>query len=59
MATFAAMVEHIDQGISVIDENFNIVAWNSRYLEIYDYPKNLIKVGRPVADIIRHNALTG
>jgi PAS domain S-box-containing protein len=52
-------IEHIEQGISVIDENFKIVAWNSRYLEIYDYPKNFIKVGLPVADIIRHNALKG
>jgi len=52
-------IEHIEQGISVIDENFQIVAWNKRYLEIYDYPKNFIKVGLPVSDIIRHNALKG
>jgi len=52
-------IEHIEQGISVIDENFQIVAWNKRYLEIYDYPKNFIKVGVPVSDIIRYNALKG
>ena len=52
-------IEHIDQGISVIDENFRLVAWNSRYLELYKYPKNFIRVGRPVEDLIRHNALAG
>ncbi|MGB1311698.1 MAG: NahK/ErcS family hybrid sensor histidine kinase/response regulator, partial [Leucothrix sp.] len=52
-------IEHIDQGISVIDDNFRLVAWNSRYLELYKYPKNFIRVGRPVEDMIRHNALAG
>ncbi|MGB0847298.1 MAG: PAS-domain containing protein, partial [Thiolinea sp.] len=54
-----ATIEHLDQGVSVVDEHLNLVAWNSRYLEIYNYPQGLIKVGRPVADIIRHNALAG
>ena len=52
-------IEHINQGISVIDENFRLVAWNSRYLELYKYPKNFIRVGRPVEDMIRHNAVAG
>lgn len=52
-------IEHINQGISVIDENYQLVAWNSRYLELYKYPKNFIRVGRPVEDMIRHNALVG
>ena len=52
-------IEHIDQGISVIDENFRLVAWNSRYLELYEYPKNFIRVGRPVEEMIRHNAMVG
>ena len=52
-------IEHIDQGISVLDENYRLVAWNSRYLELYKYPKNFIRVGRPVEDMIRHNAKMG
>ncbi len=52
-------IEHIDQGISVVDENLDIVAWNSRYLELYNYPKGFIYVGRSVADVIRFNAEAG
>ena len=52
-------IEHIDQGISVVDEELNIVAWNSRYLELYEYPKGFIHVGRPIADVIRFNAERG
>lgn len=52
-------IENITQGISVVDRSLRLVAWNSRYLKLFDYPDDLIKVGRPVADIIRHNAEKG
>lgn len=52
-------IEHIDQGISVIDKNLQLVAWNNRYVELFDYPPGLIQVGRPIADIIRYNAEKG
>ena len=35
------------------------MAWNTRYLKLFDYPDDLIQVGRPIADIIRHNARHG
>ena len=35
------------------------MAWNRRYLELFNYPEGLISVGRPIADIIRHNAERG
>lgn len=52
-------IENITQGISVVDRSLRLVAWNSRYLKLFDYPDDLIKVGRPVAEIIRHNAEKG
>ncbi|HZJ94574.1 MAG TPA: PAS domain-containing hybrid sensor histidine kinase/response regulator [Thiopseudomonas sp.] len=52
-------IENITQGISVVDRSLRLVAWNSRYLKLFDYPEDLIQVGRPVADIIRHNAKKG
>ena len=52
-------IEHLSQGISVVDQNQNLVAWNHRYQEIFDYPDQLLSVGRPVADLFRHNAANG
>ncbi|MGO0306755.1 PAS domain-containing hybrid sensor histidine kinase/response regulator [Endozoicomonas acroporae] len=52
-------IEHISMGISVVDRNLELVAWNQQYLQLFDYPNDLIKVGRPIADMIRHNALNG
>ncbi|WP_374529178.1 PAS-domain containing protein [Novosphingobium sp.] len=55
----AATFENVDAGISVVDAEMNLVAWNTRYLEIFNYPPGLVRVGTPVADLIRHNALRG
>ncbi|NNN45555.1 MULTISPECIES: PAS domain-containing hybrid sensor histidine kinase/response regulator [unclassified Vibrio] len=52
-------IEHIGQGIAVVDKQLRLVAWNQRYLELFDFPAGLIQVGRPIADIIRHNAEKG
>ncbi|MGI9279289.1 MAG: hybrid sensor histidine kinase/response regulator [Endozoicomonas sp.] len=52
-------IEHISQGISVVDRDLRLVAWNRRYLELFSYPDDLIRVGRPVSEIIRHNAVNG
>jgi len=55
----AATMENVTQGISVVDADMNLVAWNHRYLELFDYPADLVYVGRPVADLIRWNAQRG
>jgi len=55
----AATLENIDPGVSVVDRDLNIVAWNSRYIELFDYPPGMVRVGAPVADLIRYNAERG
>jgi signal transduction histidine kinase/Na+/proline symporter/CheY-like chemotaxis protein len=55
----AATFENLPSGISVIDGELNLVAWNSRYVELFNYPPGLVRVGVPVADLIRHNVLRG
>jgi len=55
----AATFENIEAGISVVDGELNLVAWNSRYEQLFDYPAGILYVGAPVADLIRHNARRG
>lgn len=52
-------LENLGQGVSVVDAQLRLVAWNHRYVELFDYPESLIHVGCPVADLIRHNAERG
>ncbi|AYC32208.1 sensor histidine kinase [Pseudomonas cavernae] len=58
-ALLQGAIENITQGISVVDQSLRLVAWNRRYLELFEYPDDLISVGRPIADIIRYNAERG
>lgn len=53
------MMEHIEQGISVVDANMRLMAWNRRYLELFDYPEGMVYAGCPVANLIRYNAEQG
>lgn len=50
-----SMLENIQQGISVVDQDQRLVAWNSAYVDLFDYPPDLVQVGRPVADLITYN----
>ncbi len=53
------MIDHMTQGVSVVDENMCLVAWNNQYSKLFDYPKDLVYVGCPIADLIRYNAERG
>nr|WP_298727114.1 PAS domain-containing hybrid sensor histidine kinase/response regulator [uncultured Steroidobacter sp.] len=54
-----AMMENMPQGISVIDAEMRLVAWNRRYVELLDYSPELMRAGRPIADLMRYNAARG
>lgn len=52
-------LEHLPQGVVIIDAALRLVAWNSRYVELFRFPPGLLSVGRPIEDLIRHNARRG
>lgn len=49
-----AALENMSQGISVVDRDLRLVAWNRRYAELFGFPSELLQVGRPVEDLARH-----
>ncbi|MEH6824076.1 MAG: NahK/ErcS family hybrid sensor histidine kinase/response regulator [Motiliproteus sp.] len=58
-ALLQSTIENINQGISVVDQQLRLVAWNRRYLEMFEYPDGLVCIGRPVTDIFTYNAKMG
>jgi Na+/proline symporter/signal transduction histidine kinase len=52
-------LENIPHGVSVVDADMRLVAWNRRYQHLFDYPDGMLYVGRPVADLLRWNAERG
>jgi len=54
-----ATLEHLPQGVSVVDADLRLVAWNRRYIEIFHYPPDLVRVGQPIEALMRYNAGRG
>ena len=54
-----ASFESMSSAISVVNANLEMVAWNKRYEQMFNYPKGMLRVGRPVADLVRLNAKRG
>lgn len=50
---FSAM-ENVDHGVNVVDSNLCLVAWNSRFVELFNFPPDWLKIGMPVADLVRY-----
>ncbi len=54
-----AALENLQQGVSVVDKDLRLVAWNHRYSEIFGYPPDFINTGKPIEEVIAYNARRG
>ena len=52
-------LEHLPQGVSVVDADLRLLAWNKRYAQIFGFPPELLQAGRPIEDLFRYNARRG
>ena len=52
-------VQHIQQGISVLDSNLALLAWNDRYIDLFTYPANFLHTGMPITSLLHYNARRG
>jgi Na+/proline symporter/CheY-like chemotaxis protein len=52
-------LDNLTQGVSVVDEDFRLVGWNRRYLELMAYPEGTVYLGQPVEALFRINAERG
>ena len=50
---FEAAVVHMDQGLLILDREQRVVFWNRRYEALWDFPPGLVRVGQPLAELIR------
>ncbi len=54
-----ATLENISHGVSVVDSEQKLVAWNGAYVELFGYPAHLIKVGESIQNLIEYNIRSG
>ncbi|MDT0596207.1 PAS domain-containing hybrid sensor histidine kinase/response regulator [Glaciecola petra] len=57
MSALLTSLENIDQGISVIDKELKLIAWNKRYTSLFNYPEDLVFVGAPIEPLVIHNVI--
>jgi PAS domain S-box-containing protein len=51
--------EYMDQGISIADDNLNVIAVNRRFGELLRFPEELCKPGTSFEELVRYNARRG
>ncbi len=54
-----ASFESISSAISVVNADLQMVAWNKRYQQMFNYPEGMLHVGKSVAELVRFNAERG
>jgi len=54
-----AALENMAQGISVVDRELRLVAWNGVYQRLFDFEDAKLKVGVAVAELVRRNLQRG
>lgn len=52
-------LDNMSQAVSVVDKDLRLIAWNRRYLDLFEFPSGFLKVGQSVGDVIHFNAERG
>lgn len=58
-AILGATLENMDQGITMVDANLNVIAFNRRFIELLDLPPDRFTLGFNLEDAFRFNAERG
>src|SRR5689334_8678924 len=53
------ILAHMGQGVSVFDADLRLVIFNRRYVELFDFPPEVVYVGARYEDIVRFNVTRG
>jgi signal transduction histidine kinase/CheY-like chemotaxis protein len=54
-----ATLDHLPQGLSVIDRGLRLVAWNTRFLDLLGFPRSMGMAGTPIEAFFRYQAGRG
>ncbi len=52
-------LDHAGQGITVVDKDLRVLCWNEAFIQLYDLPPAMLRVGTGLDDIVRFNAERG
>ncbi len=58
-AIIAATLENMEHGITMFDDDLTLVAYNSKFVDLLELPKDLIHRGTTMEELFRYNAERG
>jgi diguanylate cyclase (GGDEF)-like protein len=56
---FDAALGNMSQGLSMYDGDHRLVVWNNRFVQLYGFPPEFVKRGRPFKELFDHIVATG
>ncbi|MEX0695446.1 MAG: diguanylate cyclase [Rhodospirillales bacterium] len=57
--TIQGVLDNMDPGITLFDEDLKLAAYNERYIELFDLPRRLVVEGASLMDILQHLISSG
>ncbi|MBL8250625.1 MAG: PAS-domain containing protein [Candidatus Competibacter sp.] len=58
MLTLSSL-DHLHEAISIVDKDLRLQVWNRRFVELLDFPADLMRVGLPFSVLFEYNARRG
>jgi signal transduction histidine kinase len=52
-------LDHARQGITVFDRDLHLLAWNQAFIDLYEFPPDLVRIGVGLEEIVRVNSERG
>ncbi|MDB5512917.1 MAG: hybrid sensor histidine kinase/response regulator [Enterovirga sp.] len=52
-------IDHAQQGITVLDRDLRLLAWNQAFIDLYRFPPEFVRIGIGLEEIVRVNAERG
>jgi PAS domain S-box-containing protein len=54
-----SILENMDQGISMVDKDLNVIAFNQKFLALLEFPPDKFQLGYHMSEAFRYNAKRG
>jgi PAS domain S-box-containing protein len=54
-----SILENMDQGISMVDKDLNVIAFNQKFLALLEFPPDKFQLGYHMSEAFRYNAERG
>jgi len=56
---FSSAIEHMAQGLCMIDQNHRLITWNQKFATMYGIPDSLLQEGQPYLPVLEYRIESG